>query len=97
MNEKKVYAKLLAGRRELGGYVKYVFQDLNTGKYILCTKFPNWNSEPIKLGTIGYLKYEKISAGELYSIRNDCVPYKYTIDKFISFEKEEKRNSIIIT
>lgn len=90
-----VYAKLLAGRRELGGYVKYVFKNLDTGKYILCTKFPNWNSELIKLGTIGYLKYEKISAGELYPIRNDRVPYKYTIDKFISFE-EEKRNGIII-
>ena len=55
-----IYAKLLAGRRELGGYIKYVFQDLDTKKYILCTKFPNSNSDPIKLGTIGYLKYEKI-------------------------------------
>ena len=90
-----IYAKLLAGKRELGGYVKYVFQDLDTKKYILSTKFPNWNSDPIKLDTIGYLKYEKISAGELYPIRNDRVPYKYTIDKFISFE-EEKHSGIII-
>ena len=90
-----IYAKLLAGRRELGGYVKYVFQDLNTKKYIVCNKFTNWNSDPIKWGTIGYLKYEKISARELYPIRNDRVPYKYTIYKFISFE-EEKHSVIII-
>lgn len=83
-----IYAELIAGREELGGYVKYVFRNLENGKPILCTKFPNWDCPPIKLHTAGYLKYKEIIAGKdtWYDHANDVFRfYKYDADQFIDF------------
>lgn len=94
-----VYTRLLAGRVELGGYTKYVFQDINTGKYILCTKFPNWDTPPIKLGSVGNLKYKEILAGKgswYEPISKIYIPYKFNYNQFIDFDEKKTIVSTII-
>lgn len=95
-----IYAKLLAGRGEYGEYTKYVFQNLETGEYILCTKFPNWNVPPIKVGTVGYLKYKEVIAGRetwYDPVNNIFIPYKFDLDQFIDFiEKPSVIDTIIV-
>lgn len=87
-----IYARLLAGREEMGDYTKYVFQNIDTGEYILCTKFPNWDSPPIKLGAVGYLKYKEIIAGKetwYDPVNNIFVPYRFDSDQFIDFVEKQ--------
>ena len=86
-----IYAKLVACREDLGGYVKYVFQNIDKGEYILCTKFPNWETPPIKLFSVGYLKYKEITAGRdtwYDPIENIFIPYKFDAEQFIDFVEE---------
>lgn len=94
-----IYSKLVAGKDELGGYTKYVFQNLETGEYVLCTKFPNWETPPIKLFAVGYLKYKEIIAGKetwYDPISNTFIPYKYDTDQFIDFVEEKSSTADII-
>lgn len=94
-----IYCKLVAGREDLGGYVKYVFQNLESGEYLLCTKFPNWETPPIKLFTVGYLKYKEIIAGKetwYDKISGTFVPYYYDADQFIDFVEEKSETKTII-
>ena len=41
-----IRAKLLTKKEGL--YTLYVFQDLDTGAYIMCTKLPNWGQRKLE-------------------------------------------------
>lgn len=97
---KIVYVKLIAYREEVGGYIVYVFELINGkppyDKYVMCTRFPNWESPFIKLGDIGFLKYREVVAGKdtWYNLLTEKeIPYKYTGIHFLDFVYENKNNS----
>ena len=62
--EKIFRAKLLTKRED--NYSLFVFQDLDTLEYVMCTRLPNWNIPKIDVGDIGYVKIQKVKAGESY-------------------------------
>lgn len=84
-----VYCELVAACEGLGGYVTYVFQNLDASNdYIMCTKFPNWETPPIKIRTIGFLKYKEIIAGrdQWFSPEDgNFYVYKYNGIQFLNF------------
>ena len=88
--------------RDDGGYIKYVFQDLDKeAHFILCTKFPNWDTPLIKIDDRGFLRYKEIYAGksEWYDPETkDFIPYKYDALQFLDFvhENEYKDRNILI-
>ena len=64
MNEIAIKAILVA--KKLGLYTVYVFKNLDTSEYVMCTKLPNWDFNDIAIGTSGFLTYENAIAGEKY-------------------------------
>ena len=54
--------KVLAKREDQ--YSLFVFKDLESNELIMCTKLPNWNMPNLEVGEIGFIKLEKVSAGE---------------------------------
>lgn len=99
-----LYAELVAFANDLGGYINYVFKNLESdswdNKYILCTQYPNWDQSPLKVGDIGYLTYTEIIGGtSYYSIKDrDTKIYGYTHNRFDRFiqERETDDNKIVI-
>lgn len=85
-----IKVKLVAVRG--GTYTNYVFQNLNTNEYIMCTRLPNWQTPDITVGDIGFLQYNYIEAGDTYyNPETDTKDkYRYTNNYFINFVKEEK-------
>ena len=97
------HSKLLSWRIDPGDYIIYVFQDLDAEKiyekYIMCTKFPNWETPPIKIGEKGYLRIKEIEAGRStwYDVAKDCTQlYRYDMIQFIDFIKEQDMQSEIV-
>jgi hypothetical protein len=79
------HGQLVAYKEELG-YVTYVFKDLDTEEYVMCTKFPKWNSEPIGIGDCGYIEYKEIIAGkDTWYNGSEQIPYIYEGCQFIKF------------
>ena len=98
MTEQINKVKLLAIRE--GKYTMYVFQNLDSHGYIMCTRLPNWKVPNINIGDIGFLNYQIVKAGECYfnpSTQTE-VKYNYSNIYFINFidEKELIKNSEII-
>lgn len=91
--------KLVAWNKDLGGYVTYVFECLEEymikeTKYIMCTKFPNWEHKTLKLEDIGYLHFEERRAGiDKWFDGVNMVPYRYNTVQFMKFvNKPEKED-----
>lgn len=59
-----ISAKLLAIKE--GTYTVYVFRNLDSNNYLMCTKLPNWQTPEIQIGDEGFLKYSEVKAGEKY-------------------------------
>ena len=102
---KTAYVKLVAFREDFGGYVIYVFEIIDGKspfeKYIMCTRFPNWESSLIMIGDVGFLKYKEVIAGKdmWYDIQTgNTIPYKYTGIHFIDFvqQKNSEEDNLII-
>lgn len=93
-----IYAKLLVEEENIGGYVVYVFENLDKdkwdlGRYIMCTRFPNWEVQSFKVGNIGFLHYKEIIAGRdiWYSPKDGIFyPYNYNGIQFLNFIKYDK-------
>lgn len=95
-----ILARLLAFDTDLGGYTTFVFECLDAEvreqtKYVMCTKFPNWEQSPIAIDDIGYLEIKEVQAGwDKWFDGEKMVPYKYNGIHFIKFikkpEKEDK-------
>jgi len=82
------YVELMAKKDDT--YSLYVFKDLNTNAFIMCTVLPNWQIVDITVGAKGFLKYQAVKAGEKYYEPNTStyVNYRYTNQYFINFIKE---------
>lgn len=91
MTNEFVKAQFLA--KKDGIYTVYVFQNLETKEYIMCTKLPNWEYVNIKLFSEGFLEIENAIAGEKYF--NPKIgtfdTYKYTKVYFKNFIIEDKQ------
>ena len=92
-----INAKLLAIKH--GTYTVYVFKNLDDGSYVMCTKLPNWQSPEMEIGDEGFLKYEKVVAGQSYfnPATTSYQTYNYSNIYFENFiNKSEITNSNII-
>lgn len=94
-----IYSQLIAKRENFGGYIIYVFKNLNSNEYLMCTRLPNWNSAEIKIGDIGFLNYKEVIGGETQYFNvyeNKYCYYKYDNIYFESFIKENKVNPLLV-
>lgn len=95
MEEITLHAKLKAVYPDIGGYITYVFENLEFKdyeyQYIMCVQFPNWNQDPIEIGDIGYVnvRYVKEGISQWYDGEKMNV-YKYTNVIFLKFIKEQE-------
>jgi len=92
-----INAKLLAIKD--GNYTVYVFKNLDTGSYLMCTKLPNWQTSNVSVGDEGFLKYEEVKAGEEYFNPGTETKeiYNYSNVYFVNFlQKSEIVSSNII-
>lgn len=100
-----VLSKLLAKAEDTLGYVTYVFECLDKEirgetKYIMCTRYPNWNHRSINVGEIGYLSFFEIRAGlDKWFNGDKMIPYNYSGIQFIKFvakPEEKDKNEYIM-
>ena len=96
MEEITLHVVLKAKNIDIGGYITYVFENLNqtdyNSKYLMCVQFPNWNQSEINIGDIGYVnvKYVKEGISQWYDGEKMQV-YKYTNVVFLKFIKEPEK------
>lgn len=90
----------LVSYRKEHPYTIYVFKNLDLPEYIMCTRFPNWNTPLIDIGDKGFLNYRIVIAGRdtWYDQEKDVlVPYKYSGNHFVNFiPLKEKLKDIIL-
>lgn len=87
------YVKLLSLYTEFGDYTTYVFENLNTGEYLICTKLPRWESIKINIGDVGFLQYLEVIAGKTVwydKLSEKEINYKYSGIYFQKFIPEIK-------
>lgn len=65
-----IYCKLIAEHQDLLGYTNYVFESLDEtqenflySKYIMTTKFPNWENDVIDMEDVGFLTFKEVIPG----------------------------------
>jgi len=84
MTESIKEVKLIAKRDDI--YTVYVFQDIYTKEYIMCTRLPDWQTPEVDIGSVGYLKYVDVMAGEQYVTSSlETFYYRFTNCYFIDF------------
>lgn len=89
--------RLVAKETDGMDYTTYVFECLEEEirketKYIMCTRFPNWDHRNLDLGEVGYLNFEEIQAGsDKWFNGIDFIPYKYSGIHFIKFISKPKK------
>ena len=96
--EEVIHAKLEVLYEDLCGYTTYVFRDLESDRYIMCVKFPNWNQSVINIGDTGFLRVRYVEEGkdEWYD-GTDLIKYKNTDIIFLKFVHEKSKiNDIIL-
>lgn len=102
-----VLAELVAKEEDLMGYVNYVFEILEKDeinrlgtKYVLCTRYPNWNHGKIELKEVGYLDFTEIQAGvDKWFDGEKMIPYYYNgiqFNKFIPKPKDKDKVEYIM-
>lgn len=102
MEEIALYVQLKAKNIDTGGYITYVFENINRtdykNQYIMCVQFPNWNQSEIQIGDMGYVnvRYVKEGISQWYDGEKMNF-YKYTNVVFLKFVKDpEKVNKEIL-
>ena len=63
-----ILARLVAKEEDALNYITYVFECLDEEilkdtKYVMCTRYPNWNHRMIDIDEVGYLNFFEIRAG----------------------------------
>lgn len=100
-----ILARLVAKEVDTLGYVTYVFECLDEEilkdtKYVMCTRYPNWNHRMIDIDEVGYLNFFEIRAGvDKWVDGEKMIPYNYSgiqFDKFVSKPKEKDKNKYIM-
>ena len=96
--EKIIFAELISIKDSR--YTIYVFKDLETNSYLMCTKLPNWQTPDITPGDKGFVLVEHVLAGqEYFNLQTqENSKYQYTNVYFKNFIKESVKvqNSEII-
>lgn len=93
MEEVTCYVKLNAKYIDIGGYITYVFENIDShtwdNQYIMCVQFPNWEQKTINIGDKGYVnvRYVKEGISQWYDGEKMNV-YKYTNVIFLKFIHE---------
>ena len=88
-----VLAKLLASEEDALGYITYVFECLDEDviketRYIMCTRYPNWDHRKIEIGEVGFLNFFEVRAGvDKWFDGTKFVPYRYSNVQFMKFIK----------
>lgn len=102
MEEIALYVQLKAKDIDMGGYITYVFENINhtdyENQYVMCVQFPNWNQSEIQIGDMGYVnvRYVKEGISQWYDGEKMNF-YKYTNIVFLKFVKDpEKVNKEIL-
>ena len=102
-NIKTIKSQLLTYENDLGGYITYVFKNLdsinNYDRYVMCTRFPNWETPNVNIGEIGFLKYKEIEGGKdkyYDNHENLFKSYKFNGIHFIDFVAIKQNNKDII-
>ena len=96
MEEITFHVQLVAREYELGGYILYVFKNLDCHswdfEYIMCTQFPNWNQKEIEVLAKGYVsvRYVKEGISQWYD-GEKMNAYKNTNVVFLKFVKEPEK------
>lgn len=85
-----ILARLVANESDNFGYTTYVFQNLEDeslfNKYVMMTRFPNWETKQLQVGDEGYVYYEEIKAGvDKWYDGTTMIPYNYNFIQFIKF------------
>lgn len=78
----------LVGQKRDGAYTVYVFQDLTTNEFKMCSRCPNWHGEEPKLMQEGFLTYRFVRAGKdtyFESSTGMFLAYQYTATYFLDF------------
>jgi len=90
--------EVLASRE--GQYSVYVFKDVLSEEYLLCTRLPNWQIPQLSVGMKGFLQYQIVKAGDIYTTPNgDKEVYRYSnayIVNFINKSDVVKNKEIIL-
>ena len=100
MLSRVVKAELIAQETDVFGYTTYVFklvdeEDRYGFKYVMCTRWPNWNHRELKNGEVGFLHFTEIIAGkDSWFNGSTYIPYRYSnlqFDRFI-IEQDKYNN-----
>lgn len=82
-------ARLESFYKDWSGYVNYVFRIYPISgppRLLSCSKYPNWNTPPIKIGSWGYVEYKEVKAGEdTWWDGKSNIAYRYDNVYFIKF------------
>lgn len=96
MHSITIKAELKAIRNEVGGYIIYVFRNLEpncwTNQYVMTVRFPHWESPLLQVGDVGFLSYKEVTAGEDFwwdKITNNKIAYNYDNIIFVDFIREK--------
>jgi hypothetical protein len=90
--------KAILLKKQVGIYTKYVFQNWESGEYVMLTQPPNWDLPTLEEGAIGFVTMESVIAGEKYFNRNTNKEdiYRYTQDYLKDFMREKEQFKAII-
>lgn len=97
-----VLAKLLVKETDPQNYTTYVFQCLDEEiakdtKYIMCTRWPNWDHRRIEIGEVGYLSVTEIRAGiDQWYDGTKMIPYNYSNIQFNKFIEKKQPHKFVI-
>jgi len=81
-----LFSQLVA--KKTGIYTVYIFKNLDTDRYLACTKCPNWNTSEIDIGQQGFLTYKFVEAGKDSWINKETgeyISYQYSANYFLEF------------
>lgn len=86
--------KLLAEESDPMGYTTYVFQNLDSDsfddRYVMCTRFPNWEQSPISVNAKGFVEVRYVIGGvDTWFNGYQDIRYKYTAVHFLKFIPEK--------
>ena len=104
MTNETTYVKLLCQQKDSLDYTTYVFEIIDSKeidrlgyRYIMCTRWPNWDHRELLNGEEGYLNYSVIISGvDTWYDGASFVPYKcstYQFNKFITKQPEQNKHT----
>ena len=92
--------KLVALRHELGGYITYVFQNLDSSlEYELCVRMPNWEVPFPVINDEGYVTINEVIGGkDTWYDKNEekHKVFNYTNVFFINFIHSQKEDNLYL-